>query len=275
MIELLRGGARAPWIVALLLAAGLAAPASAQAPAAAPPQAQTPRPRIGLALGGGGARGFAHIGVLQWLDEHRVPVDVIGGTSMGGLVGGAFATGMSPDEIRDLIDGVDWAAVLAPDTPFVYKTFRRKEDARAFPSALRFGLRGGFRLPSGLSPAEQADLLFDRLAAPFGSQQDFNALPTPFRCVATDLRSAEMVVFDSGWLATGTARDGRHPGRVLAGVLRRQGACRRRRPEQRSRRRGQADGPGRPASSPSIWASTRHAEADTTRSSASSTRRST
>jgi NTE family protein len=153
-----------------------------------------------LALGGGGARGFAHIGVLLWLDEHRVPVDVVAGTSMGGLVGGGFATGMAPGEIQQLVDAVDWAAVLSPDTPFVFKTFRRKEDTRAFPSALRFGLRGGFRLPSGLSAAEQAELLFDRLAAPFGSQTDFNALPTPFRCVATDIRNAEVVVFDSGWL---------------------------------------------------------------------------
>ncbi|HSP92598.1 MAG TPA: patatin-like phospholipase family protein, partial [Vicinamibacterales bacterium] len=165
MTELLRSGARASWIVALLLAAGLAAPASAQIPVDATQKEQPQRPRIGLALGGGGARGFAHIGVLQWLDEHRVPVDVIGGTSMGGLVGAAFATGMAPHEIRNLIDEVDWASVLAPDTPFVYKTFRRKEDARAFPSALRFGLRGGFRMPSGLSAAEEADLLFNRMAA--------------------------------------------------------------------------------------------------------------
>jgi len=188
-----RGRTRASWLVALLLAAGLTAHTSAQAPPT--------RPRIGLALGGGGARGFAHIGVLLWLDEHRVPVDVIAGTSMGGLVGGGFATGMPPREIQRLVDGVDWAAVLSPDTPFIFKTFRRKEDTRAFPSALRFGLRGGFRLPSGLSAAEQADLLFDRIATPYGSQIDFNALPTPFRCVSTDIRNAEVVVFESGWLA--------------------------------------------------------------------------
>jgi len=201
MLNLLRGRTRASWVVALSLAAGLAAGASAQTPAQASAEAPPARPRIGLALGGGGARGFAHIGVLLWLEEHRVPVDVVGGTSMGGLVGGGFATGMTPREIRELVDGVDWAAVLAPDTPFVYKTFRRKEDTRAFPSALRFGLRGGFRLPSGLSAAEQADLLFDRVAAPYGSQTDFNTLPTPFRCVATDIRNAEVVVLDSGWLA--------------------------------------------------------------------------
>jgi NTE family protein len=205
MAEIPRETVRATLLAVLLAAAGLASQAAAQARPDASARAATEprnlRPRIGLALGGGGARGFAHIGVLLWFDEHRVPVDVVGGTSMGGLVGGGFAMGMTPREIQALVDGVDWANVLSPDTPFVYKTFRRKEDARAFPSALRFGLRGGFRLPSGLSAAEEAELLFDRIAAPYGSQTDFNALPTPFRCVATDIRSAELVVFDSGWLA--------------------------------------------------------------------------
>jgi NTE family protein len=180
--------------MAAALMLGLAVPGLAQT--------QPARLRIGLALGGGGARGFAHVGVLHWFEEHRIPVDVVGGTSMGGLVGGAFATGMTADDIHALVDSVDWAAVLAPDTPFIYKTFRRKEDARAFPSRLNFGLKGGFRLPNGLSRGQQVDLLFDRLSAPYGSDVDFNALPTPFRCVATDLRKAEMVVFGSGWLAS-------------------------------------------------------------------------
>jgi NTE family protein len=218
MLLVTRRRTRASWFVALSLAAGLAARASGQAPA---PSVTGPRPartRIGLALGGGGARGFAHIGVLLWLDEHRVPVDVVGGTSMGGLVGGGFATGMTPVEIQELVQGVDWAAVLSPDTPFVFKTFRRKEDTRAFPSALRFGLRGGLRLPSGLSAAEQADLLLDRIAAPFGSHANFNALPTPFRCVAADLRNAEVVVFDSGWLARALRATVAIPG-VFAPVL--------------------------------------------------------
>ena len=187
-----RGCARALTAIALLGLVGT--PPAASAPPA-------PRPRVGLALGGGSARGFAHIGVLQWLDEHRIPVDVVGGTSMGGLIGGAFATGMSPTEIRALVDSLDWALVLSPDTPFAYKTFRRKEDTRAFPSQLRFGLKGGFRLPSGLSSGEQVDLLFDRIAAPYGGSVPFNDLPTPFRCVAADLRTARPVVFDGGWLA--------------------------------------------------------------------------
>jgi NTE family protein len=180
--------------LAALAVLGLAAPGRSSAEPA-------PRPRVGLALGGGSARGFAHIGVLQWFDEHRIPVDVIGGTSMGALVGGAFATGMSPKEIRVLVDSIDWALVLSPDAPFVYKTFRRKEDTRAYPSQLRFGLKGGFKLPSSLSPGEQVELLFDRIAAPYGASVPFDALPTPFRCVATDLTTASQVIFDHGWLA--------------------------------------------------------------------------
>lgn len=193
MARLQRRFAIAPWLLTALLVAAAGGPGLAQAPSS--------RPRIGLALGGGGARGFAHIGVLQWFEEQRIPVDVIGGTSMGGVIGAAYATGMTPREIRALVDSVDWTLALAPDTPFIYKTFRRKEDTRAFPSRLRFGLKGGFRLPTGLSPAEQIDLLFDRVSAPYASNVDFNALPTPFRCVAADLRKAEVVVFDSGWLA--------------------------------------------------------------------------
>ena len=181
-------------VFALLLLLGLGSSSPARA-------AEPGRLRIGLALGGGSARGFAHIGVLQWFEEHRIPVDIVGGTSIGGLVGGTFAVGMSPREIQALVNSLDWALVLSPDTPFIYKTFRRREDTRAYPSQLRFGLKGGFKLPSGLSPGEQVDLLLDRIAAPYGGSVRFNDLPTPFRCVAADLTAARSVVFDSGWLA--------------------------------------------------------------------------
>ena len=169
---------------------------SAQAGAASPA-----RPRIGLALGGGSARGFAHIGVLKWLDEHRIPVDAIAGTSMGGLVGGAFATGMTPAEIEHLVSTISWAKVLEPGASFADKAFRRKQDARAYPSRLEFGLRGGFSLPAGLSASQQVELLLGRIAMPYYATTSFDQFPTPFRCVAADLKSAETVVFDSGWLA--------------------------------------------------------------------------
>ncbi len=159
------------------------------------------RPRIGLALGGGAARGLAHIGVLKWFEEHRVPIDAIAGVSMGGLVGGAFATGMTPAEIEHLVSTLSWDKVLAPGAPFADKAFRRKQDARAFPSRLEFGLRDGFSLPTGLSASQHIELLLGRIAMPYYAAASFDELPTPFRCVAADLRKAETVVFDSGWLA--------------------------------------------------------------------------
>src|SRR4249920_543954 len=86
------------------------------------------RPKIGLALSGGGARGFAHIGVLQWFEEHRIAVDYIAGTSMGGLVGGLYATGKSPSELRELVGGLDWDSLLRGYPSFQQLSYRRKED---------------------------------------------------------------------------------------------------------------------------------------------------
>ncbi len=157
-----------------------------------------PRPKVGLALGGGAARGIAHIGLLRWFEEHRIPVDVIAGTSMGGLIGGAYASGMTPDEIQTLMKESDWDLMFLSDSPFRYKTYRRKEDARAFPGQIDFGLKGGFKLPSGLNAGQQIELLLDRIALPYYELRDFDALPTPFRCVATDIRRGEPLVIGSG-----------------------------------------------------------------------------
>lgn len=193
-------------VLAVILLAGALTQGFAQAvPQNVPPPAgarRQPRPRLGLALGGGGARGFAHLGILIWLDEHRIPVDVVGGTSMGALIGGAFAAGMTPGEIREIVASIDWAAVLAPETPYASKTFRRREDTRDYPSQLRFGLKAGLKLPTGVSPAQPIELLLARLAAPFAGDVDFDALPTPFRCVSADIMNAEAVVFSGGSLAT-------------------------------------------------------------------------
>ena len=164
------------------------------------PQAAA-RVKVGLALGGGAARGIAHVGLLKWMEEHRIPVDFIAGTSMGGLIGGGYSSGMSPDELLQLMKEVDWNLVFLADSPFKYKTFRRKQDARLYPAQIEFGLKKGFSLPSGLNAGEQIELLFDRIALPYYDLADFNQLPTPFRSVATDLRKAEVVVFGSGSLA--------------------------------------------------------------------------
>ena len=176
-------------------------PSAATTPSDSDKKAQPTRPKIGLALGGGAARGIAHIGILRWFEEHRIPVDYIAGTSMGGLIGGAYASGLSPDEIQALMKEADWDLMFLADSPFRYKTFRRKEDARAYPGQIDFGLKGGFKLPSGLNAGQQIELLLDRIAMPYYEIRDFDELPTPFRSVATDIRKAEPVVMGEGSFA--------------------------------------------------------------------------
>jgi len=113
------------------------------------------RARIGVALEGGGALGLAHIGVLEWFEEHHIPVDYVAGTSMGGLVGGFYATGRSPAELKKLIEGVDWTEILVDATPYEDLSYRRKEDQRAYPNAFILGLRKGLSLPGGLNSGHQ------------------------------------------------------------------------------------------------------------------------
>jgi NTE family protein len=160
-----------------------------------------PRPKIGLALEGGGAMGLAHIGVLKWFEEHHIPVDYVAGSSMGGLVGGFYATGMTPDELKTLIDGMDWRKILGDRTSYEDLAFRRKEDQRAYPNSLIFGLRKGLTLPAGLNAGHQIGLIIDRVTLPYDEVPSFDALPTPFRCVATDLVSGKSHVFQDGSLA--------------------------------------------------------------------------
>jgi NTE family protein len=184
----------------LALIAAIAAPAllfAAPSPAA---QATPRRPRIGLALGGGSARGLAHVGVLEWLHEHRIPIDAIAGTSMGGLIGGAYAVGMTAPDIRVMTREIDWDAVMAAGPPFADNTFRRKQDRRAFPAGLQFGIRHGLWLPRSLNPGQRVALLLDHLTAAYSALPSFDDLPTPFRCVAFDVNRAERVVLGSGVL---------------------------------------------------------------------------
>jgi NTE family protein len=165
-------------------------------------QADPERPRIGLVLGGGGAKGIAHVGVLQWLEEHRIPVDLVVGTSMGGLVGGTYAVGMSPPEIAELLRTADWDVIMMPDAPYSRKAYRRKEDARAYPVKLELGLRDGVQLPSGLNPGHHIGTLLSRIALPYSTVERFDDLPIPFRCVAVDMRKGEEFVLGEGSLAT-------------------------------------------------------------------------
>jgi len=159
------------------------------------------RTRIGVALEGGGALGLAHVGVLEWFEQHHIPVDYVAGTSMGGLVGGFYATGMSPAELRKLVQGVDWNEVLGDTTPYEDLSYRRKEDQRAFPNSLILGLKNGLSFPGGLNAGHQIGLLIDRITLPYYKLDSFESLPTPFRCVATDIVSGKEVVLDAGSLA--------------------------------------------------------------------------
>src|SRR6267378_6492057 len=166
-----------------------------------PKQDKTKRPKLGLVLEGGGALGLAHIGVITWMEEHRIPVSYVAGTSMGGLVGGFYATGRSPAEVRQLINGIEWDQVLSGDTPFQDLSYRRKQDAREVPGQLEFGLRGGLKFPSGFNTGQQVNLVLDEVALPYSEIPSFNDLPIPFACVASDLVSGKPHVFRDGSLA--------------------------------------------------------------------------
>jgi len=163
--------------------------------------AERNRKTIGLALEGGGAHGLAHIGVLKWLEEHRIPVDYVAGTSMGGLIGGAYATGMRPQQIEQILTEVNWPQILRGEIPFKALSFRRKEDLRAYPTSLEFGLKKGVRLPAGFNAGQEIGFILDRIALPYSSIQNFAELPIPFRCVAVELVSGQQEVFDRGSLA--------------------------------------------------------------------------
>ena len=157
--------------------------------------------KIGLVLEGGAALGLAHIGVLQWLEEHRIPINYVAGTSMGGLVGGMYATGNSPAEIDRLVDGIDWDLVMRGEVPYGDLSFRRKEDAEDYPNGLVFGIKNGVRFPEGFNSGHQVGLILDRVALPYTTTKSFDDLPIPFACVGTDLVNNKAHVFRDGDLS--------------------------------------------------------------------------
>jgi NTE family protein len=163
--------------------------------------AQESRPTVGVAFGGGSARGIAHVGVIRWFEQHRIPIDMAAGTSMGGLIGGAYATGMDSDELEGLLGGLNWDELFGASS-FAFKNIRRKADARAYPSRLEFGASPRIVPPTSINNGGQVDRLVGRLAAPYWDCQTFDELPTPFRAVAVDLLSARAVVMDRGDLAS-------------------------------------------------------------------------
>ena len=160
------------------------------------------RPRIGLALGGGGARGIAHISVLREIEALHIPVDCVAGTSMGALVGGLYAAGMSVDDMQQLVVSTDWKRLFDDSLERPERSFRRKQDDRDSLATLGVGVRsGGIRVAPGLLQGERILAMFEQATLKVSAIDDFNRLPIPFRAVATDLNTGDAVVLDHGSLA--------------------------------------------------------------------------
>src|SRR5690348_3010232 len=178
-------------------------PQSAAA-AAAPPGAAAPhRLRIGLVLSGGGARGIAHVGVLRVLEQLHVPIDAIAGTSMGAVVGGLYASGLSPDQIERTIRSMNWQEAFRDRPPREDLTLRRKQEDENFLVKFPIGIKGGRPvLPMGLIQGQGLTEMLRRLTLPVSRITSFDDLPTPFRAVATDLENGQEVVMGSGDLTS-------------------------------------------------------------------------
>lgn len=153
------------------------------------------RPRVGLVLSGGGARGFAHIGALKAFEELGIAFDVVTATSMGAMVGGAYAAGLSADQIEKITLGVDWGKMFAPRPDRKRLSWREKVDDRKGYSAVELGWGAlGFKLPSEVVPSQELDMFLSRSNQPFNSVNDLTQLSIPFAAMATDLENGERVV---------------------------------------------------------------------------------
>ena len=163
--------------------------------------ANSPRRKvIGIALEGGGAIGLAHIGVLLWLEDHRVPIDRIAGTSMGALIGGLYATGSSPQQIQALANAAPFQQVFSLQSSFKDVSYRRREDRQELPGDITLGLRTGKPTlrNSFLTDQQLNQLLLSSFFAYNTPEIDYDGLPTAFRCVASDLTTMTPVVFSKG-----------------------------------------------------------------------------
>ena len=159
----------------------------------------TKRPTVGLVLSGGGAKGLAHIGVLKVLEEAGVPVDYIGGTSMGSIVAGLYAMGYSSSQIEEMVVNQDWVALLADQLKRTNLTVTEKEDFDKY--IVSFPLDSlRIKLPSGLGAGQNVSLLLSRMALPVADMKDFNEFPRSFLCVAMDIVTGKEVVLRSGYL---------------------------------------------------------------------------
>ncbi len=157
------------------------------------------KPKVGLALSGGGAKGLAHIGVLKILEEAGIKVDYISGTSMGSIIGALYAIGYDAESLEKMAMEQDWEQLLTDEVSRRSLSIEEKEEDGKYVGS--FPIREGkIGLPTGLVAGQKLAVLISRLTLPVHHTNDFNAFPIPFLCVATDLETGEAVVFDKGFL---------------------------------------------------------------------------
>ncbi|NVK28769.1 MAG: patatin-like phospholipase family protein [Flavobacteriia bacterium] len=158
------------------------------------------RPKVGLVLSGGGAKGFAHIGVLEILDSLGIPVDMVGGTSMGSIMGGLYAIGHSPDDLSDIVTNTNWTFITNPNPERKYLSAYDKNTDERYILTLNV-TRNGLVIPSGLNPGEQIINLLSDYTVGYHDELDFTTdLPIPFVCIATDLNTGQEMVMKEGIL---------------------------------------------------------------------------
>src|SRR5699024_4374942 len=166
--------------------------------------------KVGLVLSGGGAKGFAHIGVLKALEESGVRVDYIAGTSMGAIVGGLYAAGYTAQELDSIITRTDFTTLIQDLIPRDAKTFYEKAESDRYAITLPFD-KFKLGLPGGFSRGQNVYNLLSRLTQHVGKVDDFSELSIPFLCIATDIETFEEVVLESGSLAKAIAASGALP----------------------------------------------------------------
>lgn len=160
------------------------------------------RPKIGLALSGGGAKGLAHVGVLKVLEAMNIPIDYVAGTSMGAVVGGLYAAGLSAPEIEAALGGIDWSDALTDTPNRLVLNYRRKQDKQRYILDLQMGIKGAkLMTPQGFRSGHKLTLDLLARTMSVAHLDHFDDLPIPFRAVATDIEEGSMVVLDSGSLA--------------------------------------------------------------------------
>jgi NTE family protein len=161
------------------------------------------RPRVGLVLAGGGAKGAAHVGVLKVLEDMHVPIDCIAGTSMGALVGAGYASGISSADMTTFLKGIDWKTVIGGLGQRDMEPIEQKRQGVTYSNTLDLGYKDSHVvMSSGLVNTSGIENLLRGFVAQARSQSDFNRFPIPFRAVATDMVTGKMVVLDHGDLAT-------------------------------------------------------------------------